>query len=74
MKPPAGGQSRPSGTRQRVTLVDGDELGMAAAAEQRADALARTDDLADALEPGDVDRRSRAAADSGRRVAADRRG
>jgi hypothetical protein len=59
MKPPAGGQSRPSGSGSVWPLVDRDELGMAAAPEQRTDPRARTDDLADALEPGDVDRRAR---------------
>jgi hypothetical protein len=54
--------------RQRVPLVDGDELRLPAAAEEGDDTVAgrevahRTpgvDDLADALEPGNVGRRAR---------------
>ena len=47
------------GHRQRVPRVDDDELGVAAAAEERHHPLAGADDLAGALEPGDVDRRAR---------------
>ena len=59
MKPPACGQSTPSGTGSDVTLVDRRQLGVSAAAEQREHALAGADDLAGALEARDVDGRTR---------------